>query len=260
MHHLHIDRYANMTSPVHRMDPRVKTATMLSFILLVVMTPERHALSFTLYGFMLFGVIRLSRVPLGYLIRRALLLVPFAFAVSVFVPFTMPGETIWQFTLFGRPVTVTDEGLIRFGAINAKAALSFAATFTLAAATRFGDLMWAAARLGMPAKLVLIISFMYRYLFILLDTATHMKLARDLRSSGHSAAAMTIASGNIIGALFVRSYDHAQALYDAMLLRGYTGHPVRQGGQPLTVRDIAAALAFVLAGGAAAIGGGLLHG
>ena len=49
MHHLHIDRYARMTTPVHALDARVKLVTVLSFVFLVVLTPDARYLSFFVY-------------------------------------------------------------------------------------------------------------------------------------------------------------------------------------------------------------------
>ena len=260
MHHLHIDRYAGISSPVHAIEPRLKVIGALSFILMVVLTPESWFLSYLLYGIILLGIIVLSRVPLKYILKRSVLILPFAVAVSLFIPFITPGRELASASLFGFPVIVTYEGLERFAALNAKALLSFVTTFLLVATTRFGDLMWAASRLGLPSKLVLVISFMYRYLFILLDKAAHMKLARDLRSTrGHTPSLIT-ASGNIVGALFVRSFAHATTLYDAMLLRGYTGKPVRVMHGHFHAEDFIATAGFLIFGAAACFTGGWFHG
>ncbi|MFC1485447.1 cobalt ECF transporter T component CbiQ [Candidatus Latescibacterota bacterium] len=260
MHHLHIDRYAGIQSPVHDIDPRLKLLGALSFILMVVLTPEEWFLSYILYGVILLVLVVASQVPLMYILKRSVLILPFAVAVSLFIPFATPGSVIGDITVFGQTITITAEGVQRFSALNTKAFVSFVMSFLLVATTRFGDLMWAASKLGMPAKLVLVISFMYRYLFILLDKATHMKLARDLRSPRIKKTSFIAASGNIIGALFVRSFAHATALYDAMLLRGYDGKPSRYAVVHLQVTDIIAAAGFFLAAVTACFAGGWFHG
>jgi cobalt/nickel transport system permease protein len=260
MHHLHIDRYAGIQSPVHAIDPRVKLTAAVLFVLVVVLTPEHWFVSYLCYSTILAIMIAVSRIPAGYILKRSLLVLPFAAAVSLFVPFTTPGRTLEAVPLFNNIFTITAEGLERFAALNLKALISFVTTFLLVATTRFGDLMWGASKIGAPAKLVLVISFMYRYLFILLDKAAHMMLARDLRSPRHSGAARLAASGNIVGALFVRSYVHATALYDAMLLRGYSGKPSRAADLHLQVPDILAGMGFIALSIAACLTGGLYNG
>ena len=259
MHHTHIDSFAGIASPVHRLDPRVKIILAFTYILLVVLTPDTWLVSFLVYAAAVGTAITLSRVPFHYIIARSLLMLPFALVVSVFVPFITPGEPVWQISVGSLPLTMTIEGLVRFSAIGARAFLCFFATITLVATTRFGDLMRAAGALGMPRRLVVLLSFMYRYLFILIDEAMHMLLARDLRG-GRGKRRLLAASGGIVGALLVRSFEHAELLYSAMLLRGFAGRPVSLGVMRIRPGDIVAAVVFTtfIAGGFA--GGRWLNG
>lgn len=260
MHHLHIDRFAGIASPVHRLDPRAKLIAALLTILLIVLTPDRWLVTHAIQLVLIWGVIFASRVPAGYILKRSLPLLPLVVVVAAFVPFITPGGTVYELSMRGRTVAVTDAGLLRFGAIVAKAYLSFFAASALVATTRFGDLMWAAGRLKVPAKLVLVISFMYRYLFILIDEVSHMLLARELRSPAASRLALIRSSGGIVGAMFVRSYEHAQRLYAAMLLRGYSGRPLLFHHPRVRRADVAATGLYVAASGAAMIVGAVLHG
>jgi len=240
MHHIHIDRFAGRSSPVHRMDPRAKLITVLAFILLVVMTPEGYFLTFFLYFTAVWTVILFSQVPPSYILKRSLTILPFAWAISLFVPFITPGPVLWDFVFSGGfHVTVTETGLVRFATLGLKSFLSFLAVFTLVASTRFGDLMWSAGELGLPSKLVVVMTFMYRYLFILIDETSHMLLARTLRSGRKLHLPHLHAAGGIVGSLWVRSFEHADRLYFAMLLRGYSGHPVVLYEHHLGSRDIA---------------------
>ena len=260
MHHLHIDRFAAMNSPVHRMDPRAKIVAALAFVLASVLTPDGFFLSFALYGAVITAVVIASRVPPAYLFERSLLLVPFALAVSVFVPFITPGTVVTRLPLGFMEADITREGLIRFSSIGLKALLSFMAMITLVSTTRFVDLVRAASSLGFPAKLAEVLTFMYRYLFIFIDDASHMALARDLRSGAGRRLSFTTASGGIVGALFVRSYEHAERLYYAMLLRGYSGHPQTLHPMRLRTRDILFAALMTAAVACCFALGGLVHG
>jgi cobalt/nickel transport system permease protein len=236
MHHTHIDRYAGLESPIHALDSRAKLITTLAFVILVVLTPNGWFFSFGLYALLAGTAIIASRVPPGYILKRSLTIMPFALAVSVFIPFITPGAALWAFHAGPLSGQVTGEGLVRFFSLSLKALLSFFATITLVATTPFGELMKAAGALGLPAKMVVVLSFMYRYLFIIIDEASHMVLARDLRGAGGKS--LLLASGGIVGALLVRSFEHSEKLYYAMLLRGYTGRPVTLHPSHLNARDI----------------------
>ena len=240
------------------MDSRAKLITTLIFVFLVVFTPDGYFASFGLYAFILGGVIMISHVPLKYILVRSLTVMPFALAVSVFVPFITPGTSVWEFTIGPFEVHATTTGVVRFASMNLRVLICFFATIILVSTTRFGDLMRAAGMLGMPSKIVAVMSFMYRYLFIVIDEAAHMILARDLRSCRKQRSSMLIATGGIIGALFVRSFEHAERLYMSMLLRGYSGKPVTPEHMHLTIHDMVfSALFLVIAFFSFAVGRGV---
>jgi cobalt/nickel transport system permease protein len=242
---------------VHALDARAKLLATLAFVFLVALTPDGWFLSFGAYALLVWGAIFASGVPKEYILKRSLTILPFALAVSVFVPFITPGPEVWSFDLGPFSGTVTSTGLARFASLSLKALVSFFATITLVATTPFGELMEAAGKLGLPSRMVVVLSFMYRYLFLIVDETSHMRLARNLRGGGGKS--LLRASGGIVGALLVRSFEHADRLYFAMLLRGYEGHPVTLRPLHLTIRDTALAGGFL---GCAALGlafGGMFH-
>jgi len=259
MHHTHIDRIASLSGPLHAMDPRVKLVVTLLFVLLVVLTPDGWFVSFGIYAALLAAVMTASRLPASYIAVRSLTIIPFALAVSIFVPFTTPGPVIREFTAGPFYITVTTTGLVRFASLGLRALISFFATIMLVASTRFGDLMGAAGKLGLPSKIVEVMSFMYRYLFIIIDEAAHMVLARDLRSFRGTKMSILTASGGIVGALFVRSFEHADRLYNAMLLRGYSGKPNALAPMHIHGADIVYSSAFMLVVAVALLIGGSIH-
>ena len=259
MHHAHIDRIASLSGPLHSMDPRVKLLATLVFVLLIVLTPDGWFISFGVYAALLVVVMAASRLPVSYIAVRSLTIIPFALAVSIFVPFTTPGPVVREFPVGPFDIAVTSTGLVRFASLGLRALISFFATIMLVASTRFGDLMGAAGKLGMPSKIVEVMSFMYRYLFIIIDEAAHMMLARDLRSFRGKRLSLLTASGGIVGALFVRSFEHADRLYNAMLLRGYTGKPTALAPMHIRIADIVYSSVFVSVAAAALLVGRSIH-
>jgi cobalt/nickel transport system permease protein len=104
-----------------------------------------------------------------------------------------------------------------------KAYLSILCSILLINTTDFTDLLKAFERLGMPRLVVMIISFMYRYFFVIEDEMEKIQLARRSRSWKNHGWRAVRALANIVGVLFIRSYEKAEIVYTAMQCRGYTG-------------------------------------
>jgi cobalt/nickel transport system permease protein len=95
----------------------------------------------------------------------------------------------------------------------------------LVATTPFPELLRATRVLHAPAVLAATMSFMYRYLFVLVNEAMRLQTAREARSAGPGRSLLWRARvlGGMIGSLFIRSYERSERIYAAMLARGFTG-------------------------------------
>ena len=122
-------------------------------------------------------------------------------------------------------LTITDAGLVLFATVVVKAWLSVMVSGLLVATTPFPDLLKAMRSLHVPAVLTATISFMYRYLFVLVDEAMRLQTARTARSAGTGRTVWWRARvlGGMIGSLFIRSYERSERIYAAMLSRGFAG-------------------------------------
>ena len=91
----------------------------------------------------------------------------------------------------------------------------------------FPDLLKAVRVLRVPALLTATMSFMYRYIFVLVDEAMRLQTARDARSAAGSGQTTLLwrarVLGGMIGNLFVRSYERSERIYTAMLAHGFSG-------------------------------------
>lgn len=230
---LHIntfDRYLARQSPIHRLDPRVKVVVTVLLILSNVLLPDGAWLAFGLAWALILLVNMLARLPLLYAFKRSFIALPFALA-AVTIMFTLPGQPLVALQLGPWTLTISDAGLIRFVSIVIRSWLSVQAAILLVATTQFPDMMHALRHLRVPQILVAVVSFTYRYLFVLSDEVTRMLRARDARSarlpgynSGGSLLWRARIAGNIVGQLFLRSYERSERIYNAMLARGYRGH------------------------------------
>ncbi|HMT20172.1 MAG TPA: cobalt ECF transporter T component CbiQ [Promineifilum sp.] len=243
------DRYLARASAIHRLDPRVKVAATPAFILSVALLPDG---AWGLYAAALAALLAVAvaaHLSPWLVVRRSLIGLPFLLA-AVTVLFVAPGRAVWAGP-FG--LEITDGGLIRFGSIVARSLISIAAAVLLTATTRFPDILHALRHLRVPAVLVAIIAFMYRYLFVLVEEVERLMRARAARSArlpgvpgGRSLRRRAAVTGHMAGQLLVRSLDRSDRVYHAMLARGYRGELLTLAPHAMHPRDWAA-LAVALA-------------
>jgi cobalt/nickel transport system permease protein len=220
-----LDRYVQGKSPIHRLDPRLKLLATLCFVIATTSSSWRAWPALALLAGLVFGAILLSRVPLIEILKRSLIVVPFAGMVAVSTLFAQPGQILWAWHPLGWQITITDAGLSSFVDLVTKSWLSVLISVLLVATTPFPKLLIGLRALGVPGVLTAIISFTYRYLYVLADEAMRMQTAREARSAGTGGTLWWRAQvlGGMIGTLFIRSYERSERIYAAMLSRGFTG-------------------------------------
>jgi len=221
MKHSFIDKYSGLNSLVHKLDPRTKLISSLAFIIAIVMTPASNWKVYAIYLITLLALVYLSRLPFSYVLKRSLLIVPFVFIIAVFVPFFKHGQEAWSGNIGMWHIVVTYQGLNVLINVVIRAWLSMICLTILTSTTKFTDMLKGMYLLKVPAVFVQILSFMYRYLFVLVDQAMRMQMARDSRNFGSNRKLILKTMGNIIGMLFIRSYERGERIYVAMLSRGY---------------------------------------
>ena len=235
-----LERYLKGTSLVHRLDARLKLLATLAFVLATTVTSPRAWCALALLGALSLAAILASRIPLLDALKRSSIALPFAGMVALSLPFTRAGETLWVYSLFGWTLTITDQGLWSFVSLLVKAWLSVLVSGLLVATTPFPELLKGMRALHIPDILVTIVSFTYRYLFVLVDEAIRLQTARDARAAGSGGTVLWRAKvlGGMIGSLFIRSYERSERIYQAMLSRGYAGQSLMRTHPTWQARDV----------------------
>jgi cobalt/nickel transport system permease protein len=244
MHHHYIDRYAYQDSPIHRLDPRAKVLGVMAYSVVLISLPKYAVPS---AWFALFPAVLLfwGGIPIRFVLKHTLL-------VSPFIVFVVALSPIFDRT----PVAVTSTITVAGGWITAASlvirfVLGMAALIGLASTTRFPELLKGLERLGCPQVLVTQLRFLYRYLFLLIDQAMHMRQARAARDAGRGPAGLRWRSAaGQVGVLFTRTLEQAERVHLAMMARGYDGtirlaSPLRWSGGDTVF--LAATLVYVAA-------------
>ncbi len=224
MKHSFLDQYSDRDSLIHQVDPRTKLVTTFLFITAVALTPPDGWASYALYAVILAIWLVLSRVPVSYVFKRSLVVLPSIVSIAIFIPFFRGGEVAGSYNVWLWQVSVTYSGLAILRNILIRAWLSILSLILLTSTTRLPDLLRGAEQLCMPKVMVMLISFMYRYIFVLVDEVMRMKQARDSRNFGGRRWWQIRTVGNMIGTLFIRAYERGERVYAAMAARGFDGH------------------------------------
>ena len=248
-----LDRFHARESAVHALDPRVKLLAVVAFGVGTALLPTEAGLADAVGLALTVAVAAAARLGPGFALRRSFIAAPFLLA-GLSVIFAGEGRALWEGALFGRSLAITEEGLLRFGALVARSWLAVQAAILLTATTAFPDLTHALKHLRVPGVLVAIISFMYRYLFVLVEEAQRMLRARAARSAarpgqraGGSIPWRARVAGSMAGQLLVRSMERGDRVYMAMAARGYRGHLLTMNRHTMDGRDWRAALIVALA-------------
>ncbi len=223
MKHAFLDHHSVIKSPIHHLDARAKILVFFTLILVSVSCPPNAILLFGLLALTLVGVALLARLPLGHLTKKILVILPFLFLVTISIPFMKKDALGGGYSLGLGGLSVSQSGLWILWNVVVKSCLGVFSIILLSSTTSFPQLIKGMEKLGSPRIFTILISFMYRYSFILIDELYRMKRARDSRSFGGRWLWHSKVIGYMIGWLFLRSFHRGERVYLAMLSRGYSG-------------------------------------
>jgi cobalt/nickel transport system permease protein len=210
MTHQWHDSYRHERTPAHHLDPRSKLFVSLLFVGFVLLTPQFSALQIFGYSSFLIAAVVFSGISFRPLLARFLVVLPFAFLMSLSAWFShMPFERV----------------LVVLG----KAFFSIAAMSLLMLTTPFPDMLRALEQLRLPSILILFLAFLYRYGDVLSQEAVQLERAWTSRYFGRFWWKQWIHLGHILASLFVRSYERAERVFAAMQARGFSSETATMG-------------------------------
>ncbi len=211
----YMDSLAAGGSALHRLDPRAKLLATLAFLAAVV-SFDRYQIS-ALIPFSLYPVFLIAAggLPPGYLLRKALLVSPFAVLLGALNPL-LDSHVMLRLG----PLAVSG-GWVSFASIILRFLLTVLAALALLALTGMNGVCESLSRLGLPRPFVVQLLFLNRYLLTLSAEAASMSRARALRGAGARLRPAVFAQ--IAGHLLLRTLDRAERVYRAMVCRGFDG-------------------------------------
>jgi cobalt/nickel transport system permease protein len=212
------EEFSSGKSLFHELDPRVKIPVATLFSIIVAISDKNEML----LGALLFSIccVIISRLPLGGLLRRLLLVNGFILLLWLFLPFTYPGKALISMG----PLHASREGIQYALSITIKSNTIILAYIALLGTTPVFTLAHALRHLHVPDKLIQLLFFSYRYIHVIyleyvrLLNAMKVRCFRP-RSDMHTYKAYAY----LVGMMLLKSYDRSERVYAAMLCRGFKG-------------------------------------
>ncbi|MGQ9631920.1 MAG: cobalt ECF transporter T component CbiQ [bacterium] len=252
MEHRYLDEYAYLESPIHRLEARTKIICTLALIVSAVLIPPEFNWPFAAHFAILAGMVALSKLPPLFVLKRAMVVGPFILTAVILVPFSRRGDgaVVGAIPLWGVELHLYRAGLLAAKGILFKSFISASSVILLVSTTHFSQLLKGMERLRFPRLIVVIISFLYRYLFLLLDEFMRVTRAAGARNweAGRWRTRVK-AIGGIVGSLFLRTYSRAERVHIAMLSRGFDGDVRTLYDTSMAARDFVFIGAFLAAVG-----------
>ncbi|WP_055075402.1 cobalt ECF transporter T component CbiQ [Pseudanabaena sp. 'Roaring Creek'] len=211
----------------------VRTRLLCIFLLVfaIALTPIGRWWTWAIYGIATLPILYWSKVNLGILVKRMAIESVFISAILIGTLFRSGGDILWQWGW----LQITVKGLVILGSVSIKAFLSLLLLNILTLSISIPSLLQALVILKMPPLLVSILSSMYRYISVLSNEFKAMRRAATARNFSTrnlyhrhrpDRPWQRQVLGNMLGVLFVRTYDRGDRIYQSMLARGYQGIPV----------------------------------
>lgn len=215
----HLDRFAQVPSPVTRLPATGRVAGTLLLALAAATLPAGawHQLG-ALAGLSL-ALLAVARIPPSAAVGRLAWPLALALVASAALLVMVPGEPVARLG----PFTVTDAGADRFAVVISRAAVALAPAIVLVSTTSFGELLHALRALQLPRAIATALGLGYRLLYLTVDELERMQRAARSRNAGHGAARRRHLLVAIAAATLGRSFARGERTYRAMLARGFSG-------------------------------------
>ena len=155
------------------------------------------------------------KVPLAFLVIGGITILIHSYPAGTTVVAALPvGERLWGFTA---------HDLYQAARLFCKALGAVGCMYFLSLNTPITDLTMALEKLHVPHLLVELMELIYRFIFVLAETASNIRTAQDSRL-GYQGFRRSVSSlGMLSSMVFLRAWRKAERIYTALESRGYTG-------------------------------------
>ena len=212
------EKYADGPSLLHSLDPRLKLIITVLSAFTIAMGNNMVMLCQALVLAVILLI--MAKLKFSSLLKRLLVINTFIIFIWIFIPFTYPGEVIFQIG----SLSLSREGIGFALRITIRSNAIMLLVITLLSTSSISALIHAMKYLYIPAKLIYLFFFVYRYLHVIKDEFKRLHNSMLIRAFKAKTNFHTYRSyAYLIAVLLIRSYDRSKQVYEAMLCRGFKG-------------------------------------
>lgn len=215
------DVFAQRQNLITAIEARTKIAFVAIALVINLVSPTIYTpLSIALFCI---AALLAIKIPPGLILLRLtipLFMVVIVLITQIFFYGVTPLFTIvlWGFHLVGYA-----EGMDRGVLIMSRVIGGVSLILFLSMSTPINKLLMAARWFRVPKLFVELTLLVYRYIFVLIEETVAIKNAQKVRLGYRNWRQSINSVGILGGSLILRIYDRADRIFDAMIVRGYTG-------------------------------------
>jgi cobalt/nickel transport system permease protein len=132
---------------------------------------------------------------------------------------SLAGLNLGNFYLY-----ISHKGVIQGLVILARSLASLSCLYFVMFTVPFAELLQVLRRIGLPEILTELLLLMYRFIFVLLNTAGELLTAQQSRFGYHNFKSSMKSLGLLVGQLFQRTIENYHQLSLSVESRGFNGH------------------------------------
>jgi cobalt/nickel transport system permease protein len=230
------ETFAKRDGLLQSLDPRVKLISILAVVFAVSVTKDLSLLAFVYLLTILFA--HLSKIGIGFFIKRVWLFVPF-FAGVIVIPVIfnvfLPGDPLLDIAdlppgahlgpwALPDSIYITKQGVTAAATFTLRVATAVSAVVLLFLTTPQQLLFKSLRSLRVPKVYVLTMAMAYRYIFLFMEMIRDLhiaKMSRTIKSMSLRDEQRWV--GGRIGYMLIKSLDMSEKVHMAMVSRGYSG-------------------------------------
>jgi cobalt/nickel transport system permease protein len=212
------EEFAIGNSCIHRLNPQFRIVAATLFSTLIALSERLPTLITGLVIAILF--VCCARLNPRKMFKKLTVIWGFLILLWLIMPLTMAGPALFK----PGPLTFTQPGVMLALQITLKANSILILFSALIATMSLSVLGHSLEKLGISAKLVLLLLLTYRYIFVIEQEYRKLRRAAAIRSFHPGTNMHTYKTyAYLIGMLFVRASERAQRVHQAMRCRGFNG-------------------------------------
>jgi cobalt/nickel transport system permease protein len=212
------EEFSEGTSFIHTIDPRIKIVITVFFSAVVAVSNNFPALLAALFPAIF--LVAIAKLSIRHVGMRLLLVNGLIAFLWIFLPVTFNGEKLIALG----PFSLSKEGIALAFQITLKCNTILLVMIAMLSTTPVFNLGHAMRALYLPGKIVHLFLFTYRYIHVIFQEYVRLTNAMKMRGFVPRSNLHTYRSyAYLVGMLLVRSYDRAERIHRAMLLRGFSG-------------------------------------